>query len=78
MNTYSVSHGDTKASNFILKDGELMVLDLDAMKRHKSVGTFSEKFVKDLKRFQKNWKGSKFEKKVDKAVTALQSEFAGS
>ena len=78
MNTYSVSHGDTKASNFIVKDGELMVLDLDAMKRHKSVGTFSEKFVKDLKRFQKNWKGSKFEKKVDKAVTALQSEFAGS
>ncbi len=77
MHTYSISHGDTKASNFIVKEGELVVLDLDAMKRHQSRSSFSEKFSKDLKRFQKNWQGSRFQDEADAAIEALQLEFSG-
>ena len=65
MADYRISHGDTKATNFMIKDGRLFVLDLDAMTRSASKAQFREKFSKDLKRFQKNWVGTSMEPEVE-------------
>jgi tRNA A-37 threonylcarbamoyl transferase component Bud32 len=65
MADYRISHGDMKATNFMLQDKELYVLDLDSMIRNKSRESFTEKFSKDLKRFRKNWVGTSMEPEVE-------------
>lgn len=64
MANYRISHGDMKATNFLLKGNRLFVLDLDAMTRNTSKEKFKEKFRKDLKRFRKNWVGTSMEPEV--------------
>jgi tRNA A-37 threonylcarbamoyl transferase component Bud32 len=55
----SISHGDFKATNFILSDkGELFIADLDAVKKHRSEIKFKKSFGEDLSRFMQNWKNS--------------------
>jgi tRNA A-37 threonylcarbamoyl transferase component Bud32 len=61
LHAYRISHGDMKATNFIFSDQKLYVLDLDAMRRHKSQSRFDTASARDLARFQQNWKGSEFE-----------------
>ncbi len=61
MIDYKISHGDMKASNFIYHNGQLIVLDLDGMKRHPSNRAFKKAIRKDFKRFIKNWQNSEYE-----------------
>jgi tRNA A-37 threonylcarbamoyl transferase component Bud32 len=77
LSTYRISHGDTKASNFIIRDGEIVVLDLDSMKRHGAGKNFEEKRSKDLGRFRRNWNSSRMQKRADEAIIALEREFTG-
>ena len=72
MNTYLISHGDMKASNFVYLRDRLYVLDLDAMQRHKSRRSFNKAFQKDLKRFMKNWHGSTFESQFAAMIVNIQ------
>ena len=72
MNTYLISHGDMKASNFVYLRDRLYVLDLDAMQRYKSRKSFNKAFQKDLKRFMKNWHGSSFESQFATMIVNLQ------
>lgn len=65
---YRISHGDMKATNFLVKGKVLYVLDLDAMVRHRTDAKFKEKFNKDLQRFRKNWLGTPLEPEVDKLL----------
>ncbi len=65
---YRISHGDMKATNFLLKEKQLYVVDLDAMLRNKSERRFSEKFAKDLTRFQKNWLGTTLESGIEQLL----------
>jgi len=65
MADYRISHGDMKATNFLLQDKELYVLDLDAMVRNRSKEKFTENFSKDLERFRKNWVGTSMEPEVE-------------
>ena len=46
-----LTHGDTKSSNFIVCDGRLHLIDLDAMR------TGTTGFDKDVQRFLANWEG---------------------
>ncbi len=46
-----LTHGDSKASNFIVCDDQVHLIDLDAMRR----GTRA--FGKDIERFLENWEG---------------------
>jgi tRNA A-37 threonylcarbamoyl transferase component Bud32 len=69
MADYRISHGDMKATNFLLQDKELVVLDLDAMVRNRSRTSFVEKFSKDLKRFRKNWVGTSMEPEIEALLT---------
>ncbi|MFK8066927.1 MAG: lipopolysaccharide core heptose(II) kinase RfaY, partial [Gammaproteobacteria bacterium] len=51
-----ISHGDFKAQNFLLDEtGRINLIDLDAMKEHTSPHKFQMDFIKDKKRFLRNW-----------------------
>lgn len=73
MIDYKISHGDMKASNFIYHNGQLIVLDLDGMKRHPSNRAFKKAIRKDFKRFIKNWQNSEYEE----GFKSLINEFDG-
>lgn len=77
MNDYNISHGDMKATNFIITDNQLYVLDLDAMRRHESRKVFSQKFTADLARFQKNWVASPLESPVNLMIEEVKLLQAG-
>ncbi|MTI63686.1 lipopolysaccharide kinase InaA family protein [Methylophaga sp.] len=56
MREYRFTHGDMKASNLLLtQEGEVNLIDLDAMHEHQHQWSFQRAFVRDQKRFLKNW-----------------------
>ena len=55
MKVARVSHGDLKASNFLLTDGGAVIIDLDSMKEHSRTGSFEKAQRKDRERFLRNW-----------------------
>lgn len=61
MQRYQISHGDMKATNFIFQHDKLYVLDLDGMRRHRSKWWSLKRSLSDIKRFEKNWVGSRYE-----------------
>jgi tRNA A-37 threonylcarbamoyl transferase component Bud32 len=50
-----VSHGDMKATNIMIHDGQAFLIDLDSMAVHKSKAGFARARRKDVKRFMENW-----------------------
>tara|TARA_R110002110_G_scaffold204750_8_gene416215 strand:- start:667 stop:2109 length:1443 start_codon:yes stop_codon:yes gene_type:complete len=50
-----ISHGDLKATNFLMASGGPVIIDLDAMRQHKDPDQFQKAFNKDIDRFMKNW-----------------------
>lgn len=50
-----ISHGDLKATNFLMASSGPVIIDLDAMRQHKDPDQFQKAFNKDLDRFMKNW-----------------------
>lgn len=50
-----ISHGDLKATNFIMSATGPVILDLDSMREHKNTGRFERAFKKDIDRFMRNW-----------------------
>jgi tRNA A-37 threonylcarbamoyl transferase component Bud32 len=62
-----ISHGDLKATNFVMTDGGPVMVDLDGMKEHKNRQTFEQAFVRDLRRFMDNWQDD----------PGLQARFSG-
>ncbi len=53
----SLSHGDFKATNFLVGAGQISITDLDAMREHHFRWLYRRAFRKDCKRLMKNWKG---------------------
>ena len=51
----SISHGDFKATNFILSSEKLYIIDLDAMREHHFRWRFRKAFKRDLTRLIQNW-----------------------
>ena len=50
-----VSHGDLKASNFLLGNDGPVIIDLDSMKEHMSAVDRDRAEKKDIARFMRNW-----------------------
>jgi len=50
-----ISHGDMKAGNFIYYGDTLYMIDLDSMQAHDDDVSFARAFVRDMRRFFKNW-----------------------
>jgi tRNA A-37 threonylcarbamoyl transferase component Bud32 len=53
----SLSHGDFKATNFLVEAGKILITDLDAMAEHRFRWSLQRAFRKDCKRLMKNWRG---------------------
>jgi len=51
-----ISHGDFKATNFLISSGRLSLVDLDGMQAHRSISAFKQGFHRDLQRLQRNWR----------------------
>jgi tRNA A-37 threonylcarbamoyl transferase component Bud32 len=61
MREYRLSHGDMKASNLLLtQNGQVELIDLDAMQEHRYEWTFERAFARDQQRFMKNWQKMPF------------------
>lgn len=52
-----ISHGDLKATNFLMAEEGPVIIDLDAMREYKNPEAFQRAFGKDLDRFMQNWEG---------------------
>ena len=50
-----ISHGDMKATNLLWQDGEVVVIDLDAMTRHRSAASHAHAWRRDRARLLRNW-----------------------
>jgi len=51
------THGDLKASNLLICDDNVIMIDLDSMQAHQDEKTFERAKEKDIKRFLQNWAG---------------------
>ncbi|MBN1684144.1 MAG: lipopolysaccharide core heptose(I) kinase RfaP [Gammaproteobacteria bacterium] len=49
-----ITHGDTKATNFIISNDNVYIIDLDAMKKHNAKKRLARAIKKDLTRFARN------------------------
>lgn len=50
-----ISHGDLKATNFVISPDGPVILDLDAMREHRNGESFQRAFRRDMDRFMQNW-----------------------
>jgi tRNA A-37 threonylcarbamoyl transferase component Bud32 len=50
-----LSHGDLKATNVLLSPAGPVLIDIDALRAHRSAAAFERAHAKDLARFMRNW-----------------------
>ncbi len=50
-----ITHGDLKATNLIWHKGDVALIDLDAMKQHRTSTAFEHAWRRDMQRFLENW-----------------------
>ena len=55
LSAAGVSHGDLKASNFLLSSDGAVIIDLDSMKEHANQVDRDLARKKDIVRFMRNW-----------------------
>ena len=55
MSVQGFAHGDMKASNFLIKDQQLEILDLDSMRAYQINQFHQHKLFRDKRRFLRNW-----------------------
>ncbi len=66
-----ITHGDLKATNLLWADGQLVLIDLDAMVQHRQVRAFEREWRRDRQRFLRNWPAdSVLSKWLDQALPA--------
>lgn len=53
-----ISHGDLKATNLLVHDGKLFVIDLDAVRQHRSQHSYARAWRRDRERLLRNWPAS--------------------
>lgn len=50
-----ISHGDMKATNLLWHDGQVVLIDLDAMQQHRSTASHTRAWRRDRARLLRNW-----------------------
>ena len=58
LRDHRISHGDMKASNILLRWERPLLVDLDAMRQHRSRRSYQDALESDVQRFLKNWQKS--------------------
>ena len=51
----TITHGDSKATNYLVANNKLSITDLDSMREHRFKAGFRHAFTRDLDRFMRNW-----------------------
>lgn len=68
MRQCRLSHGDFKANNLLLCNDAIALIDLDAMREHRSERSWRKAFARDIKRLLRNWAA---DHPVYRQITAL-------
>ena len=55
LHALHISHGDLKATNLLWHDGQVVLIDLDAMTQHRSPHAHVQAWQRDRARFLRNW-----------------------
>jgi tRNA A-37 threonylcarbamoyl transferase component Bud32 len=55
LNLLGISHGDFKATNVKIAEGQPLLIDLDSLRQHRCRWLFERRHVRDLRRFRLNW-----------------------
>lgn len=71
MLDYQLSHGDMKATNFLVKEGLAWVIDLDAFSFHRSAVMSRRSIVKDISRLLRNWSGGPVREELKRRITGI-------
>lgn len=50
-----ISHGDMKATNIIVDDGKIVLMDLDGLRSYRFMPVFRRHYLKDCDRLLRNW-----------------------
>jgi len=58
MGQLNISHGDMKATNLLVQDEKILVIDYDGMQQHNNKDAAQNALRKDRERFLKNWNTS--------------------
>ena len=69
------THGDLKASNFLMSPEGPVIIDLDSMKEHKGERSLQLALRKDIDRFMKNWEAPLDQKFADLLADLLDGTF---
>ncbi len=56
LHAHRITHGDLKIANWFVVDGEVVLIDLDSMKKHRDGPRFRWFWRSDVRRFMRNWK----------------------
>lgn len=55
LRSLGLSHGDMKATNIVIREGEPVLLDLDSMRTHRSAAALRRAIIRDARRLLANW-----------------------
>ncbi|MBE9516187.1 MAG: hypothetical protein IME93_04335 [Proteobacteria bacterium] len=55
LQRFRIAHGDMKATNFLVRNGRVWLIDLDGMRQISSPGTFHRAHQADIMRLLQNW-----------------------
>jgi tRNA A-37 threonylcarbamoyl transferase component Bud32 len=64
----NMSHGDFKATNFIVAGKKLYIIDIEGMRKHSCKWSLKRSLKRDCRRFMKNWKD------IPKVARAFQNQ----
>ncbi len=53
---HKITHGDMKVANWLVDSGEVVLIDLDSMRKHRDGLRFRWLWRSDVRRFMRNWK----------------------